>query len=436
MRASVQPADAHDAQVSRANLPRSDTQRADGLLNARADSGSAFSSSAGPRSQWPSDASANSRASAAPAAVHASVPAGASIAQYARSSSRTGRDGEVYPHSAPTSDAPDFAANTHSAAHANNAPSSAAPDADRGAGLLAGRDEDTDNAESPVLLSDALLDASAPPQADAPDAFAAKPWEAPAPAFAPSPTEQTVLRFIHDSIKAGRYEDLDEADEEAQSFEERQEQDTARGRNAVALAAQNAVALVRSSRGLAPAAAPSPATQADTRTAAAAAPARPASPLSTNTTRTPSTAPVPAPKPAAVRTTTVVQQPPVRAYVRVERRGAFDDLREVRDAVVPPRRAIASILPSDAHVAAALTLAYTLRKGGNALPLVLFHMAHDPPSVAVRNAVMRAGWDLRPLKRVEPFFKDVIERYQDACVVVHLSTHVYTALHLVNRSAL
>lgn len=98
-----------------------------------------------------------------------------------------------------------------------------------------------------------------------------------------------------------------------------------------------------------------------------------------------------------------------------ERRGAFDDWADLLDATISPRRAIVSILPSDAHLAAVLTLAYSLRMSGNALPLVLFHMAHNSPSVAVRKAISKAGWDLRPLERVEPFSRDVADRYKDAC---------------------
>lgn len=94
--------------------------------------------------------------------------------------------------------------------------------------------------------------------------------------------------------------------------------------------------------------------------------------------------------------------------------GAFDSLPEVLDAVNAPRRAIVSLLPTRHHVAAALTLAYTLRKSGNALPLVLFHMAHDLPPRAVQDVLTRAGWDLRPLERLEPF-ANVPPHYQDAC---------------------
>ena len=102
--------------------------------------------------------------------------------------------------------------------------------------------------------------------------------------------------------------------------------------------------------------------------------------------------------------------------------GAFDNLPEVRGVAVTPRRAIATLVPALAvpHLAAVVTLAYSLRQTGNALPLILFYIEGGELSPVARETVERAGWQLRPLKRVTPF-KKTAPRFTDACASVHLS---------------
>ena len=254
-------------------------------------------------------------------------------------------------------------------------------------------------------LAPELAPALAPAPADA-DAMPA--------GAAPAPGELAIIRYIADALESDRIEDLEEEEEEELEEESNiptGDEQQARERFADALAARRN-------------AADAPGSQARDRDATVNATVS-SSAAAQNVT--PAGAPVPedssappggppASDHAANSSAAAPMQRPVRAHVRVERRGAFDDLQEVHDAVIPPRRAIASILPSDAHLAAALTLAYTLRKSGNALPLILFHMAHAPPAPAVRSAVVHAGWDLRALERVEPFYKNTTQRYQDACV--------------------
>ena len=94
----------------------------------------------------------------------------------------------------------------------------------------------------------------------------------------------------------------------------------------------------------------------------------------------------------------------------------FDTLAEVRGAPVPSRRAIATLVSGDMHVAGVLTLAYSLRKHGNVLPLLLFHTDTDAFSQASRDVCRRAGWELRVLEGIEPF-KPMPERYHDACAL-------------------
>ena len=96
--------------------------------------------------------------------------------------------------------------------------------------------------------------------------------------------------------------------------------------------------------------------------------------------------------------------------------GEFDSLPELRGIAVTPRRAIASIVPAigDPHLAAVVTLAYSLRKSGNALPLVLFYIEGGGFSPVARAVAERAGWQMRPFNRVEPF-KPTQPKYTDAC---------------------
>ena len=83
--------------------------------------------------------------------------------------------------------------------------------------------------------------------------------------------------------------------------------------------------------------------------------------------------------------------------------GAFDDLPEVQDVSRAPRRALASFLQNDAYLAGALTLAYTLRKHGNALPLLLFTLKGGELSPAARSVAERAGWRMREWEPIAAF---------------------------------
>ena len=83
--------------------------------------------------------------------------------------------------------------------------------------------------------------------------------------------------------------------------------------------------------------------------------------------------------------------------------GAFDDLPEVQDVSRAPRRALASFLQNDAYLAGALTLAYTLRKHGNALPLLLFTLKGGELSPAARSVAERAGWRMRDWEPIAAF---------------------------------
>jgi hypothetical protein len=101
--------------------------------------------------------------------------------------------------------------------------------------------------------------------------------------------------------------------------------------------------------------------------------------------------------------------------------GAFDCLPAVRDGKPPPRWAIATYLQNDDYLAGALTLAYTLRKHGNRLPLIMYTLeGHDQLCPAGQQLAECAGWQLRKWKAIAPF-KTLVEKrwfYQCAPTVL------------------
>lgn len=120
-----------------------------------------------------------------------------------------------------------------------------------------------------------------------------------------------------------------------------------------------------------------------------------------------------------------LQQPPHRSETSEQAfavgHGAFDSLSALQSVPVRPRRVIVSMVPADAdpHLAAIVTLAYSLRRAGNALPLVLFYIESNKFSLAARRTAQRAGWQLRVIERVTPF-KETPERFTDACDLLNL----------------
>jgi hypothetical protein len=101
--------------------------------------------------------------------------------------------------------------------------------------------------------------------------------------------------------------------------------------------------------------------------------------------------------------------------------GAFDCLPSVRNAAPLRRRALATFLQNDEYLAAALTLAYTLRKHGNALPLIMFTIEGlGQLSPAARQLVECAGWQIREWKGIKPY-KDTHPSFHHQCEVPHLA---------------
>jgi hypothetical protein len=101
---------------------------------------------------------------------------------------------------------------------------------------------------------------------------------------------------------------------------------------------------------------------------------------------------------------------------------AFDDLPEVRNVQVTPRRAIATFLQNDVYLAGALTLAYSLRKRGNALPLLLFTLkGKGVPTLspASLDAARHAGWRIRTWAPIGPF-KEPAPHFRYQCVAIPL----------------
>jgi hypothetical protein len=93
--------------------------------------------------------------------------------------------------------------------------------------------------------------------------------------------------------------------------------------------------------------------------------------------------------------------------------GAFDCFPGVRTAKPAARRAIATFVADDDSLAAALTLAYTLRKHGNALPLILFTINGPKHLSPVSRSVLTcAGWHIREWQEIKPF-KPVSKESQD-----------------------
>jgi hypothetical protein len=84
--------------------------------------------------------------------------------------------------------------------------------------------------------------------------------------------------------------------------------------------------------------------------------------------------------------------------------GVFDCLPAVRGVTPPPRRALVTFLQNDRYLAAVLTLAYTLRKHGNALPMILYTIKGlTELSPVSRGLVECAGWQIREWKGIEAY---------------------------------
>jgi hypothetical protein len=84
--------------------------------------------------------------------------------------------------------------------------------------------------------------------------------------------------------------------------------------------------------------------------------------------------------------------------------GVFDCLPTVRDTVPVPRRALATFLQNDKFLAGALALAYSLRRHGNSLPMILYTIEGlGQLSPAARRAVECAGWQIREWKNIKPY---------------------------------
>jgi hypothetical protein len=67
------------------------------------------------------------------------------------------------------------------------------------------------------------------------------------------------------------------------------------------------------------------------------------------------------------------------------------------------------------YLAGVLTLAYSLRKHGNALPLIVMHLDDGRLSRASLRAVERAGWTLRAVERIAPFKAVANKDYDNQC---------------------
>ena len=107
--------------------------------------------------------------------------------------------------------------------------------------------------------------------------------------------------------------------------------------------------------------------------------------------------------------------------------GAFDYLAANASGVMPQapqRRAIISFMESDTYLAGALTLAFSLRRHGNVLPLVLCHLPDHKISPAGQRALQRAGWQLREVQRIPPF-REAPDHFKNQCAPLLRSCFPY-----------
>jgi hypothetical protein len=84
----------------------------------------------------------------------------------------------------------------------------------------------------------------------------------------------------------------------------------------------------------------------------------------------------------------------------------------VQNATPGQRRALATFLETDQYLAGALTLAYTLRKHGNALPMIMY----TPEGMGELSPVSRdlaecAGWQVREVEGIIPD-RDASEQFR------------------------
>jgi hypothetical protein len=101
--------------------------------------------------------------------------------------------------------------------------------------------------------------------------------------------------------------------------------------------------------------------------------------------------------------------------------GVFDCMPSVRDAKPVPRRALATFLQNDAYLAGALTLAYTLRKHGNVLPMMMYNIRGlGQLSPVARELAECAGWQIREVEGIAPY-KETAEVFHHQCALPPLN---------------